>query len=394
MNNFSNLLLINNRDERVNFLSDSTNDIINKMHAAGSAPGVLGEIFGEEYYLYGVHKEDTLNGCRPGEIIAQRDGAICIATIDGALWVSHLKKNKLKPPQVAKMFKLPATMLLQHKVANIPESPSNFFCQTYGNTFEEIWYEEKNNVGYLNFDFHNGAMSADQCNRLKKAYTYIATRQTRVIVLMGGKDFWSNGIHLNIIEAASNPAEESWRNINAINDLILEIINTTSKLTVSALWGSAGAGGAIMSLAADHVWGHAGCVLNPNYKAMGLYGSEYWTYLLPRRVGHSMAIEIMESTQPVGIDKAKMIGFVDKVMSDEYSNFLADVKISSEELANNANYKNLLSLKIKTRNFDETVKPLCTYREEELKKMHAQFYDENSSYNLLRHRFVYKIKPS
>jgi putative two-component system hydrogenase maturation factor HypX/HoxX len=29
-----------------------------------------------------------------------------------------------------------------------------------------------------------------------------------------------------------------------------------------------------------------GVMLNPHYKNMGnLYGSEYWTYLLPRRVG-------------------------------------------------------------------------------------------------------------
>jgi putative two-component system hydrogenase maturation factor HypX/HoxX len=34
------------------------------------------------------------------------------------------------------------------------------------------------------------------------------------------------------------------------------------------------------------VWARRGVVLNPHYKNMGnLYGSEYWSYLLPRRVG-------------------------------------------------------------------------------------------------------------
>jgi putative two-component system hydrogenase maturation factor HypX/HoxX len=28
----------------------------------------------------------------------------------------------------------------------------------------------------------------------------------------------------------------------------------------------------------------AGAVLNPHYRLMGLHGSEYWTYTLPRRV--------------------------------------------------------------------------------------------------------------
>jgi putative two-component system hydrogenase maturation factor HypX/HoxX len=54
------------------------------------------------------------------------------------------------------------------------------------------------------------------------------------------------------------------------------------------LRGNAGAGGCFLALAADEVWAHAACMLNPHYKNMGnLYGSEYWTYLLPRRVGRA-----------------------------------------------------------------------------------------------------------
>ena len=54
--------------------------------------------------------------------------------------------------------------------------------------------------------------------------------------------------------------------------------------------GNAGAGGCFLALAADQVWAHGGVVLNPHYKNMGnLYGSEYWTYLLPRRVGEAGA---------------------------------------------------------------------------------------------------------
>ena len=40
------------------------------------------------------------------------------------------------------------------------------------------------------------------------------------------------------------------------------------------------------ALAADHVSAREDVVLNPYYQHMGgLHGSEYWTYLLPRRVG-------------------------------------------------------------------------------------------------------------
>ena len=47
---------------------------------------------------------------------------------------------------------------------------------------------------------------------------------------MGGSDFFSNGIHLNVIEAADDPAAESWRNLHAIDDVVREIIETDSHL--------------------------------------------------------------------------------------------------------------------------------------------------------------------
>ena len=35
-----------------------------------------------------------------------------------------------------------------------------------------------------------------------------------------------------------------------------------------------------------------GVVLNPHYETMGLYGSESWTYVLPRRVGLTTAKDL------------------------------------------------------------------------------------------------------
>ncbi len=92
---------------------------------------------------------------------------------------------------------------------------------------------------------------------------------------MGGGNFWSNGIHLNMIDAASDPAIESWNNINAIGDVVLAMLRTQDRLTISAIGANAGAGGVMMALAADRVFVRDGVVLNPHYKAMGLHGSEY-----------------------------------------------------------------------------------------------------------------------
>ena len=149
----------------------------------------------------------------------------------------------------------------------------------------QISYHESGGVGYLEFSFPGGAMSTGQCRRLLAAYRHAQGRPVRVIVLGGPRDFFANGIHLNVIEAADDPAGESWRNINAIDDLVEAILTTTGQLTVAALAGNAAAGGLMLALAADQVWCRAGAVLNPHYRLMGLHGSEYWTYTLPRRVG-------------------------------------------------------------------------------------------------------------
>ena len=170
--------------------------------------------------------------------------------------------------------------------------------------WDELRYRELGpagaRVGWLEFDFHNGAMSTRQCERLRAALDEVRARPTRLLVLAGGAGFFGNGIHLHDIEAAADAeddsaADASWRNINAIDDVALALIGLTDRLVVAALRGNAGAGGCFLALAADELWAHAGVVLNPHYKNMGnLYGSEYWTYLLPRRVAAaSMACRSM-----------------------------------------------------------------------------------------------------
>ena len=201
------------------------------------------------------------------------------------MWITHLKRREGEAA-----FKLPATRALEPRrvAVDAPEVPIAVDAALPAeHTFREIAYEEHGGVGYLHFDFYNGAMSTEQCRRLRDAYLLARSRrETKVIVLMGGADFFSNGIHLNVIEAADDPAMESWLNLQAIDDVVREIVETDSHLVISALAGDAAAGGVPFALAADRVVAREDVVLNPYYRHMGgLYGSEYWTYLLPRRVG-------------------------------------------------------------------------------------------------------------
>jgi putative two-component system hydrogenase maturation factor HypX/HoxX len=108
-----------------------------------------------------------------GEIIAQRHGAICRATVDGAVWITHLKEHG------PESFKLPAMQALERPATGSTRPRS-------------------------------------QCRRLRAAYLSARSRrQTKVVVLQGGSDFFSNGIHLNVIDASVDPGAESWRNLHA-----------------------------------------------------------------------------------------------------------------------------------------------------------------------------------
>ena len=140
---------------------------------------------------------------------------------------------------------------------------------------------------------------------------------------MGGSDFFSNGIHLNVIEAADDPAAESWRNLRAIDDLVREIIETDSHLVLSALGGDAAAGGVPLALAADHVVAREDVVLNPYYQHMGgLYGSEYWTYLLPAASAPSSTARLTGAPfTPVGTRQAVEIGLLDAAFGATLDSF-------------------------------------------------------------------------
>jgi putative two-component system hydrogenase maturation factor HypX/HoxX len=376
------------KDRRIDWSADTTDTIIRKVNASDSDPGVLDTIGGKACYLYGAHMESRLRG-RSGEIIAQRNGAICLGTVDGAVWISHLKR---KSEGTRAFFKLPATIVLENAVKMIPESPIELLYTGTDRTFREIWYEEENQVGYLYFDFYNGALSTSQCQRLTQAFLAAVDRPTKVIVLMGGTDFWSNGIHLNMIEATDDPAGESWLNINAMNDLVHTILTTHRKLILSAIRGNAAAGGLMLALAADKIYARSGVVLNPHYKSMGLFGSEYWTYLLPRRVGLDNAQRLTEQCLPIGVEEAKAIGLVDGGISGELNELKAQMRQHAETFAQSADYEQRLVEKNERHRRDNTIKPLGAHRAEELARMSENFYGPDRSYHEARRKFVYKIR--
>jgi len=377
--------LMTQADRAIDWLQDSTQAVIRKIHAADSFPGVLARLCGIEVYLYGAYEEGLLRG-KAGAIVARRDGAVCFATTDGAVWVSHLQ---VRGNGNKRGLKLPAAQVLG-KVVSLPEElPSTFAKCKLIRSHHEIWYDESEEIGYLHFDFHNGAMSTGQCRRLLRAFQLAKARPTKAIALVGGEDFHGNGIHLAAIEAAHEPVAESWRNINAINDLVLEVLTCTSHLTVSAVQGNAGAGGAVFALACDCVAARSGRIFNPHYKTMGLRGSEYWTYLLPRRIGAEAAHRLTESCLPISAENALEIGLVDVLIDARGASFMAQLAACLHDWCEPAKLAGLLRAK---RDALPDAATLRLYRAAELAQMAMDF--NGPAYSAARKAFVCKEIPT
>ncbi|MFF3456781.1 enoyl-CoA hydratase-related protein [Streptomyces sp. NPDC002730] len=374
---------------RIDWASESTETIVRKLRAADSQPGVLDELLGGEWYLHGGHPEDELCG-HPGELLATRAGAVCRATTDGAVWIPELRARRRpgQPPT----FKLPAVQALAGRLPSLPESPAPLRLDAHRRTWTDISYREERNVGFLSFSFAGGAMSTTQCRRLLAAYQEACSRPTSVLVL-GGSRVFSNGIHLNVIEAAEDPGAESWANINAIDDLVEAVLMTTDRLVVAAVGGHAAAGGAMLALAADEVWCRSGTVLNPHYRLMGLYGSEYWTYTLPRRVGSAVAGRLMRQALPVSGPAAQRLGLVERLVECTPQDFTTEVARLAGHLASLPGVQPRIAAKKAERDHQESLKPLAAFREEELAHMWRTFSDPAAPYHALRRAFVHKQKP-
>ena len=131
-------------------------------------------------------------------------------------------------------IKQPATYIIPRDILDItPEiqvrdsiSQSGYMLSSYNRSLPPDVYFNVSPDGVLTikFPFLNGAMSTNQCKRLTDVLNQINSRNdVKVIVLAGDEAAWSNGINLNTIDASRDPENESWENINAINDFVKAI---------------------------------------------------------------------------------------------------------------------------------------------------------------------------
>ncbi|MEV6487953.1 hydrogenase maturation protein [Actinoplanes sp. NPDC051633] len=373
------------QDDRAFDWADSSESIVRRIRAADGAPGVRTELAGLEVFAYDAHFGPARVG-KPGVIARRRQGAVLVGTGDGSVWLGHLRDAGRQINE--RGIKLPATHLLGKRLRDVPDSPLPPGVEPESPAaYRQIRYRRTGRVGWLHFDLYNGAMSTGHCRRLLAGLRHAAAQDTEVLVLRSGADAFSNGIHLNVIEAATDPAGAAWANIRAINEVCREIIRCTRQLVIAGYAGSAGAGGVMLGLGADVVAARSGIVLNPYYD-MGLYGSELHTFTLPRRVGPEVAQRLIDDKLPISADRAAALGLVDEVgprHPDAYADWLAALADGlSDPRAARARRS------AKARRLAAERVPLDVYEMRELAEMSRDMWADRSGFAAARHAFVMK----
>ncbi|KAF2664430.1 ClpP/crotonase [Microthyrium microscopicum] len=400
-----------------NVAKHTAQQISRRIRCGDSQPGSLSKVFGPDLYVYGGIVEDcpegpnpgACPGAFPGTVVATRNSAVCIATCDGrGVWITHVRRPK-KAKDAALWPKVPAVsglvalgVLTASHVQDLQWDLPNNWAKSPFQTFQEVWidfvsYAPSKQAAYLYFDFYNGAMATDQCSYLIQAMDYIIASSTSdnpvcAVVLMGGQ-YFSNGIALNVIEASSSPATESWLNINRIDDVVhylLHEFRSRNIVTIAGVRGNAAAGGVALAAACDIVVAGSDVVLNPAYRGIGLYGSEYHSLSYSGRCGPQKAYQILRSMTPLSPFQARSIGLVDHVFPGNGS--LLDKRIR--------NHVAVIVRSGKLGRIPWTAKQelspavLAQARAKELSEMAQDFYSPRSvRYHSRRFNFVRKVKP-
>lgn len=349
--------------------ADDPRPVLRAIRAADGFPGVRTELAGQTVSLFDAHPAQGTG--RPGELLGRSHGYLKVACGRGALWIGQLR--------VPGGIKLPATTVLADAVAALPELDDGP---------AEITYRRRGLVGELTFHFYNGAAGVDQCRRLRRELRRAARQDTRVLVLRGAPEVFCNGIHLNEIAAAPDPAAYGWANITAINLVCRELIEAAEdQVTIAAFTGNAGAGGVMLGLGADVVAARSGVVLNPYYD-MGLYGSELHTYTLPRRVGTETAERLLTGCLPIGAGTAARLGLVDLTGPVDPADFDVWLTDLADQYAQPGLWRDIVAAR------RPAPRPLDYHETLELAEMARDIFDDRTGFAAARDAFVRKQPPT
>ncbi|ABM03040.1 Enoyl-CoA hydratase/isomerase [Psychromonas ingrahamii 37] len=252
---------------------------------------------------------------------------------------------------------------------------------------QEISYQADNKVGHIRFPIHNGAMDLSHCRQLLQTIEFAKEDDAcKVIILWGGPDFFSNGIDLNAVHLQYNASILTYKNLKALNKIVHAVLTADTKLVISALQGSASAGGVMLAIAADLRYARQNIVLNPSYANLGLCGSEYWSVLLPAIIGVGFTQKLLYEASPISATDALRLGLIHQLIGGEPDAFQDNITAKAEYLAStniNArlaaksvlNHHLLAQMETQVKLELEKMKDCCNHPEFELARAH--FVEKN-----------------
>lgn len=364
-------------ERHISFAGQDTETLLRVIRASDGRPGARTVLNGRTLRVFDAHRESELRA-RPGELRWQRGGAVLVGTQDGALWIGAASEAQQGS------VKLPAASF----APNLPEHSLAPYAEVWAeHTFRDLRYVRHGAVGVVQFDFLSGALSTARSRRLLLALRHALAQDTRAVVLQGGRAAFCNGIDLNTIEASPRPACAAYASVQAMQE-VSETLTTAPQLTIAALGGPAGAGGALLPLAADVVLARAGVVLNPHHRQMGLSGAALSTYHLPRRVGPETARRLTEEGLPLSAEQARPLGLLDAVLPRDWARFQAAVLDRAQDLAHGPEGEQLLRQKQARLAADFRRTPLATYRDRELAAMRRHLFEDDLGFHARRTAFV------
>jgi enoyl-CoA hydratase/carnithine racemase len=199
------------------------------------------------------------------------------------------------------------------------------------------------------------AMSDDMRTEFIHALERIAAdKQIKALVLTGaGKGFCAGGDISGMQKRMNAPAGEvafnGWHRQQRVH-YTQSLLHTMPKPVIAAVNGAASGLGADTALACDFIIASEWAQFTWSYVLRGIIPDGGGMYFLPRRVGLSMAKQLIFTGRKVAIDEAVQLGIVDRKTSAD--TLLADAQAWAAELGTASSTALALSKTILNQSFE------------------------------------------
>lgn len=87
-------------DRAIGWQHDTTVEVLRNIDSADGMPGLTDSLLWQDVRLFDAHEARGISG-EPGTVVAQCDGALARATVEGAVWIGHVRSVAPKSLKLA-----------------------------------------------------------------------------------------------------------------------------------------------------------------------------------------------------------------------------------------------------------------------------------------------------